>query len=95
MWLPIPRPNPELGVGESDTVSGEFLPSRSAFSKERVFSRAAHGEEGRHSTPERVLRASGGLARANLLKAEQLKKKSLRRVAVRQPQVSAGELVDF
>ena len=49
---------------------------------------------GGHVTPEWVLRASGGLARANLLKAEQLKKKSRHRVAVRQPQVSAGELVD-
>jgi hypothetical protein len=61
----------------------------------RVFSRAAHGVEGRHVTPERVLRANGALARANLLKREQLKKKSRHRVAVRQPQVSAGELVDF
>jgi hypothetical protein len=60
----------------------------------RVFCRAAHGVEGRHVTPERVLRASGGFARANLLKREQLKKKSRHRVAVQQPQVSAGELVD-
>lgn len=30
--------------------------------------------EGSHVTPKRVLRASGGLARANLLKPEQLKK---------------------
>ncbi|OLB28361.1 MAG: hypothetical protein AUH01_05090 [Acidobacteria bacterium 13_2_20CM_56_17] len=41
-----------------------------------------------------MLRPRGGLARANLLKAEQLKKKSRHRVPVRQPQVSAGELVD-
>jgi hypothetical protein len=42
-----------------------------------------------------VLRASGAVARANLLKAEQLKKKSRHPVAVQQPQVSGGELVDF
>jgi hypothetical protein len=42
-----------------------------------------------------VLRASGALARANLLKAEQLKKNPAKPVAVQQPQVSAGELVDF
>jgi hypothetical protein len=50
--------------------------------------------EGRHVTPERVLHASGALARANLLKAEQLKKKSSDPVAVEQPEVNAGELVD-
>lgn len=59
-----------------------------------VFSRAAHGVEGRHVTPERVLRASGALAGANLLKAGQLKKKSHLPVAVRQPQVNGRELVD-
>jgi hypothetical protein len=41
-----------------------------------------------------VLRASGALARANLLKREQLRKNPFDPVAVRQPQVSAGELVD-
>ena len=58
--------------------------------------RAAYGVgwRGRHSTPERVLHGNLRLACANLLKAEQLKKKSHLAVAVRQPQVSAGELVD-
>jgi len=57
--------------------------------------RAAHGVEGWHVTPGRVLRANGALACANLLKPEHLEKQSRRSVAVRQPQVSAGELVDF
>jgi hypothetical protein len=60
-----------------------------------VFSRAAHGVEGRHSTPERVLHGNFRLPCANLLKAEQLRKKSRRQGAVEQPEVSAGELVDF
>jgi hypothetical protein len=34
--------------------------------------------EGRHSTPERVLHGNFGLPCANLLKAEQLRKKSRR-----------------
>jgi hypothetical protein len=58
------------------------------------FSRAAHGVEGRHSTPERVLHGNFRLPCANLLKPEQLRKKSRRQVAVEQPEVNAGELVD-
>jgi hypothetical protein len=42
-----------------------------------------------------VLRANGALACANLLKREQLRKKIRHRVAAQQPQVRAGELVDF
>jgi len=60
----------------------------------RVFSRASHGVEGRHVTPERVLRGNLRLPCANLLKAEQLEEKSRQQVAVEQPEVSAGELVD-
>ena len=48
------------------------MPSRSAVAGLRVFSRASHGEEGRHSTPERELHGNFGLPCANLLKAEQL-----------------------
>lgn len=60
----------------------------------RVFSRAAHGVEGRHSTPERVLHGNFGLPCANLLKAEQLEENPADSVAVEQAEVSAGELVD-
>jgi hypothetical protein len=42
-----------------------------------------------------VLHGNFRLPCANLLKAERLKKKSRHRLAVQQPQVSAGELVDF
>jgi hypothetical protein len=59
-----------------------------------VFSRAAHGVEGGHVTPEWVLRGNFRLTRANLLKAEQLEGKSADPVAVEQPEVNAGELVD-
>jgi hypothetical protein len=58
------------------------------------FSRASHGVEVRHSTPERVLHGNFGLPCANLLKAEQLGENPADPVAVRQPQVNAGELVD-
>jgi hypothetical protein len=59
-----------------------------------VFCRASHGVEGRHSTPERVLHGNFGLPSANLLKAEQLEENPADPVAVEQPEVSAGELVD-
>ena len=68
--------------------------SQKAVAGLRVFSRASHGVEGRHSTPERVLHGNFRLPCANLLKREQLKKNPFDPVAVRQPQVSAGELVD-
>jgi hypothetical protein len=71
-----------------------FLPSRRAVAGLRDFSRAAHGVEGRHSTPERVLHGNFRLPWANLLKAERLEEKSCQRVAVEQPEVRAGELVD-
>jgi hypothetical protein len=48
----------------------------------------------RHVTPEWVLRGNFRLTRANLLKPEQLEEKSRQQVAVQQPEVSAGELVD-
>jgi hypothetical protein len=48
----------------------------------------------RHSTPEWVLQSNFRLTRANLLKAGQLRKKSRCQVAVEQPEVSAGELVE-
>lgn len=51
-------------------------------------------EEGRHSTPERVLRGNLRLPCANLLKREQLKKNPTDPVAAEQPEVNAGELVD-
>ena len=52
------------------------------------------GCNGRHSTPERVLHGNFRLPCANLLKAEQLKENPADQVAVEQPEVSAGELVD-
>jgi len=58
------------------------------------FSRAAHGVEGRHSTPERVLHGNFRLPCANLLKAGQLEENRADPVAVEQPEVNAGELVD-
>jgi hypothetical protein len=60
----------------------------------RVFSRASHGVEGRHSTPERVLHGNLRFPCANLLKAEQLEENPFDPVAVEQPEVNAGELVD-
>ena len=48
------------------------MPSRSAVAGLRVFSRAAHGVEGRHVTPSWVLRGNAKFACANLLKAEPL-----------------------
>src|SRR5208282_4152018 len=45
----------------------------------------------RHSTPERVLHGNLRLPCANLLKAEQLRKKSRRQGAVEQREVNAGE----
>ncbi len=59
-----------------------------------VFSRASHGVEGRHSTPERVLHGIFQLPCANLLKAERLEENPANPVAVEQPEVNAGELVD-
>lgn len=56
--------------------------------------RASHGVEGRHATPERVLRGNLRLPCANLLKAVQLGKNPAIAVAVEQPEVNAGELVD-
>ena len=67
------------------------VPSYPTQSEERA---ASQRVEGRHSTPERVLHGDFGLPCANLLQAEQLKEESRHRVAVRQPLVSAGELVD-
>lgn len=55
---------------------------------------SASGGGGGHVTPERVLRGNFRLTRANLLKAEQLEEKSCDSVAVQQPEVTAGELVD-
>jgi len=71
-----------------------FLPSRSAVAGLRVFSRAAHGVEVRHVTPEWVLRGNFRLTRANLLKPEELEENPADQVAVEQPEVNAGELVD-
>ena len=50
--------------------------------------------EGRHSTPERVLRGNLRLPCANLLKAEELEENLVIVVAVEQPEVRAGELVE-
>ena len=61
--------------GESGTVGVRFLPTRRAVEGLRVFSRAAHGEEGGHVTPFRLLHSNLRLLWVNLLKAEQLKKK--------------------
>jgi hypothetical protein len=86
---------PAWQCGDSGTVRGEFLVIPEYGGGVEVFSRASHGVEGRHSTPERVLHGNFRLPCANLLKAEQLRKKSRRQGAVEQPEVSAGELVDF
>ena len=75
-------------------MRGEFLVLPECRGGVEFFSRAAHGVEGRHSTPERVLHGNFRLTYANLLKAEQLRKKSRRQGAVQQPEVNAGELVD-
>ncbi|MGA9990399.1 MAG: hypothetical protein WBP69_21675, partial [Terriglobales bacterium] len=48
----------------------------------------------RHVTPEWVLRGNFRLTRANLKKAKRLEEKSRQQVAVEQPEVNAGELVD-
>jgi len=48
----------------------------------------------RHVTPERVLHSNLRLLAVNLLKPEQLREKSFDLVAVEQPQVNGGELVD-
>jgi hypothetical protein len=45
-------------------------------------------------TPEWVLQSNFRLTCANLLKSEQLEEKSRPQVAVQQPEVNAGELVD-
>jgi hypothetical protein len=48
-----------------------------------------------HVTPERVLRSNLRLLAVNLLKTKQLRENPSDPVAVEQPPVSAGELVDF
>jgi hypothetical protein len=92
---------PSARPGDSGTVgvTPGILPARSvrskllrARSKSRRLRRRA---EGRHSTPERVLHGNFRLPCANLLKAEQLEENPFDSVAVEQPEVTAGELVDF
>lgn len=58
--------------------------------------RAAFGIGGRggHVTPKWELQSNFRLTQANLQKAKRLRGKSRRQVAVQQPQVRAGELVD-
>jgi hypothetical protein len=80
--------------GDSGTVRGGFFVLPECGCGLSVFSRAAHGVEGRHSTPERVLHGNFRLPCANLLKRGQLRKKPADQGAVEQPEVSAGELVD-
>ena len=52
------------------------------------------GCEGGHVTPEWVLRGNFRLTCANLKKAKRLEENPAVAVAVQQPEVSAGELVD-
>jgi hypothetical protein len=83
-----------LPCGDSGTAGVTLLPSRSAVEGLGVFRRLRRRVECGHSTPERVLHGNFRLPCANLLKPEQLRKKSRRQVAVEQPEVNAGELVD-
>jgi hypothetical protein len=71
------------------------LPARGAVPGEvKTRSCSARGVRERHSTPERVLHGNFRLPCANLLKAEQLEENPGIAVAVEQPEVRAGELVD-
>ncbi len=85
---------PAWQCGDSGTVRGEFLVIPEYGGGVEVSCRAAHGVEGRHSTPERVLCGNLRLPCANLLKAEQLEENPADPVAVEQPEVNARELVD-
>jgi hypothetical protein len=77
------------------TVSGEvFVLPEVGLRGVEVFSRAAHGVEGRHVTPERELRSNLRLLAVNLLKTKRLRDNPSDPVAVEQPQVNERELVD-